>query len=106
MRRIILCILMILTINLSIQAQSVQRQGNTFTQVSSIHKADTLITQFTFEDSKGNKYPIVINKNTGSCYIWRTSRNNKLYKSYMKPEVSQQVCDALSITYRPRNRRN
>ena len=104
MRRVILCILVIFTISLSIKAQIVQRQDNTFTQVSSSHRADTLITSFTFEDSKGNKYPIIINKNTGSCYIWRTSRNNKFYKSYMKPETSHQICDELNIIYKPRTR--
>lgn len=104
MHKIIISILMMLSISLFTQAQSVQRQGNVFTQVSSSHRADTLVTSFTFEDSKGNKYPIIVNKNTGSCYIWRTSRNNRLYKSYMKPEISQQVCDELNIIYKPRKR--
>lgn len=94
-------------------SQNVERNGKTFKVVSkgkankgSKHKADTLITSFIFEDSKGNKYPIIVNKNSGSCYVWKKKvKNNELYRNYMKPEVSQAVCKELKIQYKPRNKK-
>jgi len=97
---------MMLAFGLVSNAQSVTRQGNTFTQVNNrTHRADTLVTQFKYKDAQGKEYPIIINRATGSCYIWRVSRNGKLYKSYMRQEVSEAICQELNIEYKPRNRR-
>lgn len=105
MKKIIICISMMLALGLVSNAQSIQRQGNTFTQVTNrSHKADTLVTQFKFKDSQNKEYSIIINKSTGACYVWRTSRNGKLYKSYMKAEISQQICSELNVEYKPRTR--
>lgn len=106
MKRIIIAALMLLSLNAGVQAQNVVREGKTFKQKATRsigHKADTLLTAFTFEDTKGNKYPIIINKNSGSCYVMRTSKNGKIYKSYMKTEVSQQIAKELHIEYKPKN---
>lgn len=107
MKKIIICIIMMLACvnNSSIYAQNVVRDGKVFkSQGRSTHKADTLVTSFKFE-AGSVQYPIIINKSTGSCYIWKKSRNNKMYRQYMKPEVSEQIAKELGIEYKPRNKK-
>lgn len=85
-------------------SQTIVRNGNVFqSHGRTSHKADTLVTTYKFE-SGGTQYPIIINKSSGRCFIWKTSRNGKLYKMYMKPEVSQAVCRELNIEYKPNRR--
>jgi hypothetical protein len=82
---------------------NVIRNGNTFEVVKqSIQQPkDTLVTEYTFKDSKGTEYPIVINRNSGRCYIWKTSsKTGKVYKSYMKEEIAVQICRELNIAYK------
>ena len=86
-------------------SQTIERKGKVFVSKGrSTHKADTLVTSFKFE-AGGVQYPIIINKSTGSCYIWKKSRNNKMYRQYMKPEVSMQIAKELGIEYKPRNKK-
>ena len=106
MKKIILCIIMMLALgvnNSSTYAQSFTRNGKTFKQTSTkgTAKKDTLLTSYTFEDSKGISYPIVINRSSGRCYIWKkSSKTGKLYKMYMKEEISRQICKELGITFK------
>lgn len=91
----------------TVDAQVV-REGNTFKSVNvrSFTKGDTLVTPFLFEDSRGDKYPIIISKNTGSCYVWRKSKKKgKMYRDYMKPEVSAEISKELGIEYKPKERK-
>ena len=106
MKQIILCITMLLALgmnNSTAYAQSFTRNGKTFKQTSTkgTAKKDTLLTSYTFEDSKGISYPIVINRSSGRCYIWKkSSKTGKLYKMYMKEEISRQVAKELNINYK------
>ena len=109
MKKIILAVAMLLAFGVqNTNAQSVVRNGNTFKSVSSSSSRtsrDTLATKFMWEDSKGNKYPIIVNKKSGSCYVWRKStKTGKMYKSYLGAEVSQAVCKELGITYVPKKK--
>lgn len=82
---------------------NVVRNGKTFEIVkqSVQQPKDTLVTEYTFKDSKGVEYPIIINRNSGRCYIWKTSsKTGNLYKSYMKEEISVQICRELNIAYK------
>lgn len=104
MKKFFIGIIMMLALgvnNSSLFAQSVVREGKTFKSVGTNRAAkDTLVTSFTFEDSKGNKYPIIINKGSGRCYCYKvSSKTGKPYKFYMKREVSQTICKELGITY-------
>ena len=87
-------------------AQGFVRQGNTFKSTSTRGaKGDTLVTKFSYEDRDGKKYPIIINRGTGSCYIWKkSSKSGKIYKSYMKTEISMQVAKECKIEYKPKNK--
>ena len=104
MKKLIFAVVMLLAFGVqNTNAQSVVRNGNTFKSVSSNPSRtsrDTIATKFEWEDSKGNKYPIIVNKGSGACYVWRKSaKTGKMYKSYLGAEVSQAVCKELGITY-------
>lgn len=84
-------------------AQDYKRVGNKFIQQSTAVSAtrDTLATDYTIVDSKGNEYQVIINKSTGSCYTWRISKKSgKWYKSYLKKELSMQIAKELGIEYK------
>ena len=88
-------------------SQTIVREGKVFKSKSnnkSTHKKDTLVTSFKWE-AGGIQYPIIINKNSGSCYIWKKKKDGTVYPMYMKPEVSEQIAKELGIEYKPRNRR-
>ena len=109
MKKIIICIIMMLACvnNSSIYAQNVVREGKVFKfqgRSKTTHKKDTLVTSFKWE-AGGIQYPIIINKNSGSCYIWKKRKDGTVYPMYMKSEVSQQVAKEYNIEYKPRNRR-
>lgn len=104
MKKFILAAIMLLAFGVqNINAQSVVKNGNTVKSASSNSSRtakDTIVTKFMWEDSKGNKYPIIVTKGSGACYIWRKSaKTGKMYKSYLGAEVSQAVCKELGITY-------
>ena len=91
MKKLFIAAIMLFSLNMGIQAQSVQRQGNTFTQVSNKKSASKETkTQFTYKDSKGVEYPVYLSS-TGKAYIKKISRKTgKEYKQYI-PEVGKQI---------------
>lgn len=107
MKKLFIAAIMLFSLNADIQAQSVVREGMTFKSVtkSSKAKADTLLTAYKWEDSKGLQYPIIINKSTGRCWVWRKSgKTGKMYKSYVTEDIAKQVCKELGITYVPKKK--
>lgn len=106
MKKMLFTALMMLTLCVNnSSAQTVVREGKVFkSQGRSTTAKDTLVTTYKWE-AGGVQYPIIVNKSTGSCYIWKKSKNNKTYRMYMKSEVSQAICNELGIEYKPRNRK-
>jgi hypothetical protein len=106
MKKLFIAAMMLFSLSMISQAQSVVRTGNIFKQVSNSSrssKADTLLTSFKFEDSKGTLYPIIVNRQSGRCWIWRKSgKTGKMYKSYLPEDVCKSVCREYSITYVPK----
>ena len=106
MKKLFITAIMLFSLSMVSQAQSVVREGMTFKQVSNSSrgsKADTLLTAFKYEDSKGILYPIIVNKQSGRCWIWRKSgKSGKMYKSYLPEDVCKSVCREYSITYVPK----
>lgn len=110
MKRLIMTVAMIATMAVCVFAQnSGNNNTNTFSvegnvlksnKASSTHKADTLVTTYKYEDSKGVKYPIIINKNSGRCYIWKTSsKTGNKYKMYLKEEEAKFIAERTNIVY-------
>ena len=91
MKKLVMCITMMLAFSLVTNAQSVQRQGNTFTQVSNKKSAGKETkTQYTYKDSKGVEYPVYLSS-TGKAFIKKVSKKTgKEYKQYV-PEVGKQI---------------
>lgn len=93
MKKIILTAIMLFSLSLGVQAQSVIREGNTFTQVSNKggkSSGKETKTQFIFTDSKGNVYPVYLSS-TGKAFIKKVSKKTgKEYKQYM-PEIGKQI---------------
>lgn len=100
MKIILLLIMMFCDMNNS-NAQNVVFSNGVFKAAKTKAVKDTLVTAFKWEDSKGQQYPIIINKANGKCYTWRkSSKTGKLYKSYLPKELSKQVASKLNITYK------
>ena len=108
MKKLFITAIMLFSLSLGVQAQSVVREGMTFKSVtaSSRAKADTLLTDYKFEDSKGLLYPIIINKQSGRCWIWKkSSKTSKMYKQYLNEEISRAVSKELGINYVPKTKK-
>jgi len=110
MKRLFICIIVMLCLGVNnSSSQDFVRSGNVFKSVKSkTNKSkapkDTVITQFRFEVG-GVEYPIIMNKGTGSCYIWKrkVKSPNEKYRMYMKSEVSAQIAEAFGIKYIPKS---
>ena len=91
MKKIIIAAVMLLSWNVGVQAQSVQKQGNNFTQVSNKKPSGKEIkTQYTYTDSKGVVYPVWLSS-TGKAFIKKVSKKTgKEYKQYV-PEIGKQI---------------
>lgn len=79
----------------------VERNGKVFSQ-KSVKKAKTepVVTDFQWEDAKGNTYPILVNPNSGRCFVFRTSgKTGKEYKYYLDAEIAKQICKEIGIAY-------
>lgn len=100
-RRLFALLLLALCIGLVANAQTYTRSGNTFISSKGEQvKAEPVKTKFTWKDSKGREYPVYISS-SGSCFVIRvSSKTGKEYKSYLGPEISQQICKELNIEYK------
>ena len=96
MKKLIFC-LFIALLSYTSYAQ-VAREGNTFKSITTqTTKSEGQQTKYTWEDKKGNKYPIYITKN-GAVYINRKSaKTGKNYKQYLSKEVKEQVQKELNF---------
>ena len=93
MKKLFIVAIMLLSWNMGIQAQSVQKQGNNFTQVSNKggkSGGKETKTQYTYTDSKGVVYPVWLSS-TGKAFIKKVSKKTgKEYKQYV-PEIGKQI---------------
>lgn len=91
MKKMIICISMMLAFGLVSNAQNVTRQGNTFTQVFNKKSAGKETkTQYTYTDSKGVVYPVYLSS-TGKAFIKKVSKKTgKEYRQYL-PEIGKQI---------------
>lgn len=94
MKKTIICIFMMLALGMNnSNAQSVQRKGDNFTQVSTRVNnkgGKETKTKYTYTDSKGNVYPVYLSS-TGKAFIKKVSqKTGKEYKQYM-PEIGKQI---------------
>lgn len=104
MRKLFLIAMLIIASVFASYAQNYTKAGNTFKVVSGATTSKETKTDFIWETSKGEKYPIYVGP-SGSCYIKRiSSKTGKEYKQYLGAEVSAEVCKSLGIEYKPKNK--
>lgn len=93
MKKIIIAAIMLFSLNVGVQAQSVVKSGNNFTQVTNKggkSPGKETKTQYTYTDSKGTVYPVYLSSG-GKAFIKRVSKKTgKEYKQYM-PEIGKQI---------------
>ena len=101
MKKIIIGILSIILAftfsNVETKAQNVKREGKTFVQTSTKESSskNDVQTSYTWKDSKGVEYPIILHQytkgdNAGqwTCYVIKKSaKTGKDYKYYLKDGV-------------------
>lgn len=102
MKKILLTVLMMLAIMASAQ---VTKTGNIYKASKGAAIRDTLVTSYIYEDAQGKKHKIIINKKTGSCYYWRTSKLGKNYRQYLGKEISEDVCKCLGLKYTAKSKK-
>lgn len=104
-RRLIVLLLFIVCVSLCANAdgdKSFKCENNTYSSTGRVNANSSapISTGFQWTDSKDNKYPIYISA-SGSCYIIKkSSKTGKEYKSYLKPDVSQDICKKLGKEYK------
>ena len=87
MKKVIFCLFMLISI--ASYSQDVIRKDNTF-KVQTTQQVEQK-TDYTWEDTKGNKYPIYMSK-SGACYIKKvSSKTNKEYRQYLPKEVQEEI---------------
>ena len=90
MKKLIICISMMLAFGLVSNAQSVTKQGNNFTQVSNKKSAGKETkTQYTYTDSKGVVHPVYLSA-TGKAFIYYINKKGEQKRRYM-PEIGKQI---------------
>lgn len=95
MKKIMMCLLIAITALAGFCG--VKKEGNTFIVEQSVSSSDDTETKYTWQDKKGNTYPIYITK-TGAVYVIRVSKNTgKEYKQYLPKEVKEQIQQELNF---------
>ena len=90
MKKLFIAAIMLLSWNVGVQAQSIQRQGNTFTQVSNKKSAGKETkTQYTYKDSKEVEHPVYLSA-TGKAFIYYINKKGEQKRRYM-PEIGKQI---------------
>ena len=101
--------LLVLCFSVIACAQSINRNGNTFKTTTSARTSsmDTLVTKYTFENSKGKAYPIIIRKDKGWCYVWRVSKKSgKGYRQYLEDAICVAICKEMNIKFIEHQKKN
>lgn len=83
-------------------AQTVTRNGDTFSsQTSTKNEAGQSIeTKYSYQDTDGKTYTIWLSKN-GHAYILKTSKKTgNEYKKYLGEEISRTICTELGVEYK------
>lgn len=109
LRRLTVLLLIIICCGMLANAddnKSYKCEGNTYSSTGRVNAdlSAPISTGFEWTDNKGNKYPIYIST-SGSCYIIKkSSKTGKDYKQYMKPEISQDICNKLGKEYKSKKK--
>ena len=101
MKRIFISLALMCAMVVCVNAQNYTKSldGRTYSAVKKPAVSSERETGFTWEDSKGNTYPIYMGK-TGACYVKKISKKSgNEYKEYLGEEISRDICKQLNVEY-------
>lgn len=104
MKQLFIIFISIFCIFTTVNAQNYTQKGTTFIQKepTSKQKSSAIETKYTWQDSKGNTYPIYLSKN-GKAFVKKVSKKTgKEYPKYLNEEISIKLCKEYNITYIPK----
>lgn len=91
MKKLLFILCLILLGGITVKAQEVVRNGNTFTEVSKKKQKEAFkTTPYTYVASDGTKYPIYISGNGKYFIIRKSAKTGKEYRQYL-PKVQEQL---------------
>ena len=101
MKRILISLALMCAMAVCANAQNYTKStdGKTYSAIKKTTVSSERETGFTWEDSKGNTYPIYMGT-TGSCYIKKVSKKTgNEYKQYLGEEISRDICKQMGVEY-------
>lgn len=91
MKKLLFILCLILLGGITVKAQEVVRNGNTFTEVSKKKQKEAYkLTQYTYIAADGNKYPIYISEKRKYFIFRKSAKTGKEYRQYL-PKVQEQL---------------
>lgn len=91
MKKLLFILCLILLGGITVKAQEVVRNGNTFTEVSKKKQKEAFkTTPYTYVASDGTKYPIYVSGNGKYFIIRKSAKTGKEYRQYL-PKVQEQL---------------
>lgn len=91
MKKLLFILCLILLGGITVKAQNVIRNGNTFTEVSKKKQKEALKpTPYTYVASDGTKYPIYISDKGKYFIIRKSKKTGREYRQYL-PKVQEQL---------------
>ena len=104
MKQLFILFISLFCIFTTVNAQNYTQKGTTFIQNESISKkkSSAIETKYTWQDSKGNTYPIYLSKNGKAFVKMISKKTGKEYHKYLDEEISIKLCKEYNIAYIPK----
>ena len=102
MKTIITSIFLLFCIFTTVNAQNYIQKGTTFIQNKSTskQKSSAIKTKYTWQDSKGNTYPIYLSKNGKAFVKMISKKTGKEYHKYLDEGISIKLCKEYNVEYK------
>ena len=102
MKTFIALIIAVFCIFTAVNAQNYTQKGTTFIQNESTSKkkSSAIETKYTWQDSKGNTYPIYLSKNGKAFVKMISKKTGKEYHKYLDEEISIKLCKVYNVEYK------
>lgn len=104
MRKLIIFVAAFVAFAATSLAQDYKIDGKTIIEQKKSRTNSEIKTGFTLQ-SDGVSYDVYMNTNSTRCYVYKTSKKTgKQYKKYLPEETEREICKALNIEYKPREK--
>ena len=102
MKQLFIIFISIFCIFTTVNAQNYTQKGTTFIQKESTskQKSSAIETKYTWQDSKGNTYPIYLSKNGKAFVKMISKKTGKEYSKYLDEEISIKLCKEYNVEYK------